>query len=266
MTRIRQTTDQSMEILLYSFEGSMELHEWFRRLEEYSNYARFQGEQDKTFTTMLHLTGQAYTWATRICEYRGTNFPWNTLEELKEELELEEKWNFKKKTTLQAKYYNSIKEEDPPDEEMDKESDEDNDGDFNSDNYEDCHKEEDYIHDKQLNEGYENYDKDPDEDSDEECDFESEDNGHDRDAEEDHEDKDEEDQVEEGFPELEPPPTSDNEDKTDETLEDNIVELKGKDDISNIPTSNQPKKPKEHEDGEGDHIIHVDDYDDGEMD
>eukprot|EP01018_Ginkgo_biloba_P030925 Gb_25712 [translate_table: standard] len=218
-----------MEIPLYSFEGSMELHEWFQRLEEYFNYARFQCERDKTFSTMLHLTSQAYTWATRICEYQGTNFPYNTLEELNEELQLEEKWNYKKKKDLQVKYYNNIKEEDPPDEEIDKESDEDNNEDFNSDDYEDCHKEEDCIQtgntkyeepdeevitkDEQFDEGYENYDED----------YSNKDL-------EDHEDKDEEDHVKEGFPELESPP------------------------------------PREHEDGEGDHIIHVDDSDNREMD
>eukprot|EP01018_Ginkgo_biloba_P020530 Gb_33559 [translate_table: standard] len=90
---------------------------------------------------------------------------------------------------------------------------------------------EDYVN-EQLDVGYENYDEDPDEDLDEECDFECEDNGYDRDVEEDCEDKDEEDQAEEGFPELKSPPTSDNEDKL------------------------MRQKPKEHEDGEGDRIIH----------
>eukprot|EP01018_Ginkgo_biloba_P008915 Gb_12476 [translate_table: standard] len=40
----------------------------------------------------------------------------------------------------------------------------------------------------------------------------------------------------------------------------------GKEDDSNIPTFDQPEKPEEHEDGGGDHIIHDDDVDDGEMD
>eukprot|EP01018_Ginkgo_biloba_P016697 Gb_16368 [translate_table: standard] len=132
-----------------------------------------------------------------------------------------------------AKYYNSIKEEDPPNEETGKELNEDNDEDFNSDDYEDCHKEEDCIQDEQLDEGYENYDEDPDEDSNEECDLECEDNGYDGDAEE---------------------------------YQDNIVELKGKDDDSNIPAPDQPEKPEEHKDGEGDHIMHVGNSDNGEMD
>eukprot|EP01018_Ginkgo_biloba_P017632 Gb_02073 [translate_table: standard] len=68
------------------------------------------------------------------------------------------------------------------------------------------------------------------------------------------------------FLELESPPTSDNKDKIDETLEEKIVKLKGKEDDSNIPTFDQPEKPEEHEDGGGDHIIHDDDVDDGEMD
>eukprot|EP01018_Ginkgo_biloba_P038862 Gb_39114 [translate_table: standard] len=159
-----------------------------------------------------------------------------------------------------------IKEEDPLDEETDKESDEDNDENFDSDDYEDGHKEEDCIQDKQLDKGYEGYDEDPDEDSDEECNFECEDNGYDQDVKEDCEDKDKEYQTKEGFPELESPPTSDNKDKIDETLEDKIVKLKGKDDDSNIPTFDQLEKPEEHEDGRGDPIIHVDDVDDGEMD
>eukprot|EP01018_Ginkgo_biloba_P022219 Gb_20053 [translate_table: standard] len=51
---------------------------------------------------------------------------------------------------------------------------------------------------------------------------------------------------------------SDIKDKTNELLKVNIVELKGKDDDSNILTADQTEKPKEHEDGEGDHIIHID--------
>jgi len=42
--------------------------------------------------------------------------------------------------------------------------------------------------------------------------------------------------------------------------------LKGKYDDFTIPTSDQPKNPKEHKDGEGDHIIHDDDSNNGEMD
>eukprot|EP01018_Ginkgo_biloba_P021885 Gb_29900 [translate_table: standard] len=63
------------------------------------------------------------------------------------------------------------------------------------------------------------------------------------------------------FPKLESPPTSDNKDKIDEMLEDNIVKLKGKEDESNIPTFNQPKNPEEHEDGGRDHIIQDDNED-----
>eukprot|EP01018_Ginkgo_biloba_P031790 Gb_37712 [translate_table: standard] len=157
-----------MESPLYSFEGSMELHECFLRLEEYFNYARFQHEWDKTFTTMLHLTGQAYTWVTQICEVRGTNFPWNTLEELKEELKLMQRWK-----SFQEKHYNNIKEEDPSNEETDKESNEDNNEDFDSDNYEYYHEEEDCTQEKQIDNGYK---EDPNEHSDEECDLEYEDN------------------------------------------------------------------------------------------
>ena len=67
-----------------------------------------------------------------MCEYQGTNLPWNTLEDLKEELELMGKWK-------------SIKEKEPLDEETDKKSKEDNDKDFDSDDYEDFHEEEDCI-------------------------------------------------------------------------------------------------------------------------
>eukprot|EP01018_Ginkgo_biloba_P024458 Gb_38477 [translate_table: standard] len=218
MIQTRQTMDRSMEIMLYSFEGSIKLHKWFQRLEKYFNYARFQHERDKTFTAMLHLTGQAYTWATQMCEYRGTDFPWNTLEELKEELELVEKWK-------------SIKEKDVSNEETNKESEEDNKKDFGSDDYKNCHKEEDCIQDKQLDKGYEEYDEDPNEDSDEECDLEHGVNSYDKDVEEDHEGKDEKDQTEEDYPKLEP--------------------------------FDRPKKPEEHKDGEEDHIIHIDN---GEMD
>eukprot|EP01018_Ginkgo_biloba_P019017 Gb_26415 [translate_table: standard] len=91
-------------------------------------------------------------------------------------------------------------------------------------------------------------------------------NDYDQDVEEDCKDNDKEYQTEEGFLELESPPTSDNKDKIDETLEEKIVKLKGKEDDSNIPTFDQPEKPEEHEDGGGDHIIHDDDVDDGEMD
>eukprot|EP01018_Ginkgo_biloba_P039954 Gb_40398 [translate_table: standard] len=163
----------------------MTLHEWFQSLEEYFKYAGCQHEREKVVIVMIHLTGQAYTWATQICKYQGTDLPWNTLEEFKEGMELREKWQ-------------AI--------------------------WEKCYVEED-------------------------C-----------------EDNDKEYQTEEGFPELESPPTSDNKDKIDETLEEKIVKLKGKEDDSNIPTFDQPEKPEEHEDGGGDHIIHDDDVDDGEMD
>eukprot|EP01018_Ginkgo_biloba_P018143 Gb_31114 [translate_table: standard] len=210
---------------------------------------------------MLHLTGQAYTWATHMCEFRGTDIPWNTLEELKEELKLMERWK-----SFQAKQYNNNKEEYSSNEETNKKSNEDNDEYFNTDDYEDCHKEEDCIQDKQLDKRYEEYDEDPDEDSDEKYDLECEDNNNDQDVEEDCEDNDKEYQTEEGFPELESPPTSDNKNKIDEMLEDKIVKLKGKEDDSNILTSNQPENLEEHEDGEGDHIIHINDFDDGEID
>eukprot|EP01018_Ginkgo_biloba_P010008 Gb_08993 [translate_table: standard] len=236
----------------------MTLHEWFQSLEEYFKYAGCQHEREKVVIVMIHLTGQAYTWATQICKYQGTDLPWNTLEEFKEGMELREKW--------QAIWEKCCKEGDPPDEEIDKESEEDNDEDFDSDDYEDCHGEEDCVPEKKLNKGYEEYDEDLDEDSDEEYDREYEDNDYDQDVEEDCEDNDKEYQIEEGFPELESPPTSDNKDKIDETLEEKIVKLKGKEDDSNIPTFDQPEKPEEHEDGGGDHIIHDDDVDDGEMD
>eukprot|EP01018_Ginkgo_biloba_P005622 Gb_18494 [translate_table: standard] len=141
----------------------MTLHEWFQSLEEYFKYAGCQHEREKVVIVMIHLTGQAYTWATQICKYQGTDLPWNTLEEFKEGMELREKW--------QAIWEKCCKEGDPPDEEIDKESEEDNDKDFDSDNYEDCHEEEDCIPKKQLDKGYEEYDEDPDEDSDEEYDL-----------------------------------------------------------------------------------------------
>eukprot|EP01018_Ginkgo_biloba_P014467 Gb_35819 [translate_table: standard] len=87
-----------------------------------------------------------------------------------------------------------------------------------------------YTWDKQLDKGYEEYD----EDSDEECDLECENNIYDKDIEEEREDKDEEDQTEEGYPKLEP--------------------------------SDQPENPVEHKEGEEDHVIHVDDSDNGEID
>lgn len=92
-------------------------------------------------------------------------------------MEFEDKWSYKEHKALEAKYYHSIKEEDPLDENMDKESHVDNDEDFNNDEDEYFHKEEDCIRDEQLDEGYEIYDEDyysekySDEDLDEEYDF-----------------------------------------------------------------------------------------------
>eukprot|EP01018_Ginkgo_biloba_P014134 Gb_14249 [translate_table: standard] len=100
-----------MELLLYSFEGIMKLHEWFQRLEEYFKYARFQNEHDKALTTSLHLTSQAYTWAKRQYKYWDPSFPWDTIENLKEELEFEEKWNYKERKALELEYYDDIEEE-----------------------------------------------------------------------------------------------------------------------------------------------------------
>eukprot|EP01018_Ginkgo_biloba_P028365 Gb_34252 [translate_table: standard] len=62
----------------------MELHEWFQRMEEYFEYVRFQNEHDKALTASLHLT---------------------------EELEFEEKWNYKERKTLELEYYDDIEEE-----------------------------------------------------------------------------------------------------------------------------------------------------------
>eukprot|EP01018_Ginkgo_biloba_P019187 Gb_32542 [translate_table: standard] len=73
-----------MEIPIYSFEGTMELYEWFQWLEEYFDYANIQNERDKTLTAALHLT---------------------------EELEFEEKWNYKERKALELEYYNNIEEE-----------------------------------------------------------------------------------------------------------------------------------------------------------
>eukprot|EP01018_Ginkgo_biloba_P028507 Gb_30195 [translate_table: standard] len=58
-----------MEILIYSFKGTMELYECFQWLEEYFDYANIQNERDKTLTAALHLTGQAYAWVRRNYEY-----------------------------------------------------------------------------------------------------------------------------------------------------------------------------------------------------
>eukprot|EP01018_Ginkgo_biloba_P011940 Gb_34828 [translate_table: standard] len=63
----------------------MKLHEWFQRLEEYFEYARFQNEHDKALTTSLHR--------------------------FKEELEFEGKWNYRERKALELEYYNNIEEE-----------------------------------------------------------------------------------------------------------------------------------------------------------
>eukprot|EP01018_Ginkgo_biloba_P037921 Gb_05988 [translate_table: standard] len=93
-----------MEIPIYSFEGTMELYEWFQWLEEYFDYANIQNEQDKTLTVALHLTGQAYASVRRNYEYWTPNFPWDTLKNFKEELEFEEKWNYKERKALELEY------------------------------------------------------------------------------------------------------------------------------------------------------------------
>eukprot|EP01018_Ginkgo_biloba_P001013 Gb_25468 [translate_table: standard] len=94
----------SMELPLYSFEGTMELHEWFQRLEEYFEYTRFQKEHDKALIASLHLTSQAYTWAKRQYKYWKPSFPWDTFENFKEELEFEDKWNYKERKALELEY------------------------------------------------------------------------------------------------------------------------------------------------------------------
>eukprot|EP01018_Ginkgo_biloba_P039984 Gb_09609 [translate_table: standard] len=100
-----------MEIPIYSFEGTMELCEWFQWMEEYFDYANIQNEQDETLTVALHLTGQAYTWVRRKYEYWTPNFPWDTFKNFREELEFEEKWNYKERKALELEYYNNIEEE-----------------------------------------------------------------------------------------------------------------------------------------------------------
>eukprot|EP01018_Ginkgo_biloba_P036287 Gb_22800 [translate_table: standard] len=100
-----------MEIPIYSFEGTMELYEWFQWLEEYFDYANIQNERDKTLTAALHLTGQAYAWVRRNYEYWTPSFPWDTFENFREELEFEEKWNYKERKALELEYYNNIAEE-----------------------------------------------------------------------------------------------------------------------------------------------------------
>eukprot|EP01018_Ginkgo_biloba_P028792 Gb_36760 [translate_table: standard] len=100
-----------MEIPIYLFEGTMELHEWFQRLEEYFEYTRFQKEHDKSLIASLHLTGQAYTWVKRQYKYWEPSFPWDTFDNFKEELEFEEKWNYKERKALELEYYDDIEEE-----------------------------------------------------------------------------------------------------------------------------------------------------------
>eukprot|EP01018_Ginkgo_biloba_P030419 Gb_39182 [translate_table: standard] len=56
-----------MEIMTYSLQGTMGLHEWFRRQK---------------------------------CKYWYPDYPWNTFEKFKEELEFEEYWYHKMKISL----------------------------------------------------------------------------------------------------------------------------------------------------------------------
>eukprot|EP01018_Ginkgo_biloba_P032217 Gb_18602 [translate_table: standard] len=100
-----------MEIPIYSFEGTIELYEWFQWLEEYFDYANIQNERDKTLTATLHLTGQTYTWVRRKYEYWTPSFPWDTFKNFREELEFKEKWNYKERKALELEYYNNIEEE-----------------------------------------------------------------------------------------------------------------------------------------------------------
>eukprot|EP01018_Ginkgo_biloba_P023989 Gb_25748 [translate_table: standard] len=100
-----------MELSLYSFEGTMELHEWFQRMEEYFEYTRFQKEHDKALIASLHLTGQAYTWEKRQYKYWEPSFPWDTFENFKEELEFKERWKYKERKALELEYYDYIEEE-----------------------------------------------------------------------------------------------------------------------------------------------------------
>eukprot|EP01018_Ginkgo_biloba_P026229 Gb_06179 [translate_table: standard] len=93
-----------MEISIYSFEGTMELNEWFQWLEEYFDYANIQNEQDTTLTATLHLTGQAYAWVRRNYEYWNPSFTWDTFENFREKLEFEEKWNYKERKALELEY------------------------------------------------------------------------------------------------------------------------------------------------------------------
>eukprot|EP01018_Ginkgo_biloba_P035795 Gb_08468 [translate_table: standard] len=100
-----------MEIPIYSFEGTMELYEWFQGLKEYFEYARIENECDKSLTTALRLTGQAYAWVRRKYDYWTPSFPWDTFENFRVELELEIKWNYKERKALELEYYNNIDEE-----------------------------------------------------------------------------------------------------------------------------------------------------------
>eukprot|EP01018_Ginkgo_biloba_P010211 Gb_33020 [translate_table: standard] len=93
-----------MEIPIYSFEGTMELNEWFQWLEEYFDYANIQNERNKTLTAALHLTRQAYACVRRNYEYWTPSFPWDTFENFREELEFEEKWNYKERKALELEY------------------------------------------------------------------------------------------------------------------------------------------------------------------
>eukprot|EP01018_Ginkgo_biloba_P030879 Gb_11206 [translate_table: standard] len=96
-----------MELSLYSFKGTMELHKWFQRLEEYFEYARLQNEHDKALTTSLHLTDQSYTWAKRQYKERKA-------------LELAY-YNDSEKESLEFEYNDNSEEENSPDEELNEE-------------------------------------------------------------------------------------------------------------------------------------------------
>eukprot|EP01018_Ginkgo_biloba_P005787 Gb_18071 [translate_table: standard] len=80
----KDTRNQSMEILIYLFEGTMELYDWFQSLEEFFDYSNIQNEHDKALTAALHLI---------------------------EELEFEGKWNYKERKAWEVEYYNNIEEE-----------------------------------------------------------------------------------------------------------------------------------------------------------
>eukprot|EP01018_Ginkgo_biloba_P035022 Gb_16474 [translate_table: standard] len=57
------------------------------------------------------VAGQAYAWVRQNYEYLTPSFPWDTFENFREELEFEEKWNYKERKSLELEYYNNIEEE-----------------------------------------------------------------------------------------------------------------------------------------------------------